>query len=80
MAIVELDGFALELSLLAWRDGGWIKLTMERRDSDYVAQGLGIEVHLKLSEPRENHPIDLSLRFTSPFRTRLADGKSTRIS
>src|SRR5437868_6338218 len=70
MAVVQLNGFALELSLSARRDDGWIKLTMERRDSGYVAQTLGIEAHLKLSDPRE-HSIALNLRFTSPFRTRL---------
>ncbi|HEY7087107.1 MAG TPA: hypothetical protein VH518_03400 [Tepidisphaeraceae bacterium] len=62
--IIELNGFALELSLLASKDGRWTSLPLNG------AKHEGIKAELILEEPTQDR-IGFTLRFSSPFRTRL---------
>ena len=68
--IVELNGFSLELSLLASRHGHWIPLALIKTDSGCQAdyQQLHAELSFHEAQPEE---LGFTLRFTSPFRTRL---------
>jgi hypothetical protein len=70
MAVVELNGVALELTLRAWRDGDWISLPLQARDSGFNAQQSGIQSQLHFTQ-RDQDSITLKLNFQSPFRTRL---------
>jgi hypothetical protein len=67
--IVELHGFALDLSLLAYRDGGWLALPMSKRDRGVRADYKGISAELTLDHRRE--AIAYTLNFKSTFRSRL---------
>jgi hypothetical protein len=67
--IVELNGFRLTLSLLAWRDGGWVVLPAVRNGGSYRVEHRGLRAQLVLEA--RGDAIDFSLSFTSPVRTRL---------
>lgn len=67
--IVELNDFALDISLLAWRHGNWLELPLTKADHGFGATLHGIRAELSLR--RSNTRIDCALNFTSPFATRL---------
>src|SRR5262245_23143240 len=67
--ILELNGFELKPSLLAWRDATWIALPLAQTDRGMVADHKGIRAELSL-QPKGDR-IEYQLRFTAPFQTRL---------
>src|SRR3954470_686603 len=67
--ILELHGFALDLSLLAYRDGGWIVLPLTETDRGCRAEHKGITAELILD--RQSDALAYTLGFQSPSRTRL---------
>jgi hypothetical protein len=67
--LLELNGFELAPSLLAWRDAGWISLPLAQTDRGIVSEHKRIHAELSLSPQRDR--IDYQLRFTAPFKTRL---------
>jgi hypothetical protein len=67
--IVELHGFALDLSLLAYRDGGWIALPMIKTDRGVRVDHKGISAELTLDH--KSDAVAYALEFKSPFRSRL---------
>jgi hypothetical protein len=69
MMTIELNGFALDLSLLAADHGHWIRLPLASSDAGLVAEHKGLSAQLTLK--RQHDRIDYSLRFTAPFHTRL---------
>jgi hypothetical protein len=72
ITVVELNGFAVELSLLARIDGDWLPLADERSDEGFVARHAsgGIDADLSLTR-RSDTAVDFRLRFTARTRTRL---------
>ena len=66
---VELNGFAIALSLLARKDGAWIELPLTRTDRGLVGESSGVGAELTL-EPTGDR-IAYHLRFAAPFRSRL---------
>ena len=67
--ILELNGFALDLTLLAYRDGGWVTLPLTRTDRGVRSEHRGITAELDLE--RRFDSMAFALRFESPFRTRI---------
>jgi hypothetical protein len=67
--LLELNGFELTPSLLAWRDAGWISLPLAQTDRGIVSEHKGIHAELSLDPKRDR--IDYQLRFAAPFKTRL---------
>ena len=68
--IIELNGFSLELSLLASRDGSWIALPLAKSDKGFSAEHKGVRAELILGQ-RQSESIPYTLRFQSSARTRL---------
>jgi hypothetical protein len=66
---ITLNGFALRLSLLAWRDAAWVSLPMAQTDRGMVADHKGLRADLAL-QPKGDR-IDYQLRFAAPWRTRI---------
>lgn len=66
---IELNGFALELSLLAIQHGTWIALPLSKSDQGFIADYKGLRAQLSLDKKTDR--IDYKLNFTSPNRTRL---------
>src|SRR3954465_14062372 len=66
---IELNGFTLDLSLLASRHGHWLPLPLIASDRGFTSEHDGLRAELTLN--RQQDRIDYALRFTSPFRTRL---------
>lgn len=66
---LELNGFSLELALLASRHGHWLTLPLTKRDGGVVAERDGLRASLTLDVQRGR--INYTLRFTSPYRSRL---------
>jgi hypothetical protein len=66
---LDLNGFALDLSILAYRDGGWLVLPLTKTDRGVRADHKGISAELELD--RRADSIAYGLHFTSPIRTRL---------
>ena len=54
--IVELNGLALDVSLLAWRNGTWLELALTETDRGLHSKLHGI--HAELSLDRSNDRID----------------------
>ena len=67
--ILELNGFTLDLSLLAHRDGGWVALPLVKSDRGYRVDHKGLAAELALDHRDDGIAYALSLR--SPFPTRL---------
>src|SRR5688572_28593695 len=67
--ILELNGFALALSLLAHRDGGWVVLPMIASEHGFRSQHKDVSAELTLD--RREDCVAYQLRFRSSFRTRL---------
>ena len=66
---LDLNGFVLELSLLAIRHGAWIALPLVKTDRGFRGEHQGLAAELRLD--RSNDRIDYALRFTSPHLSRL---------
>ena len=70
--IIEVNGFALDVSLHAARPGGFVPLPLEKTDGGLRAAAFGMKAELTLGPPsREGDRIPYGLSFTAPFRTRL---------
>ena len=67
--LVEINGFALNLSLLASRHGQWLELPVRPNGERFTAEQGGLSVDLKLD--RREGAIAYTLRFASTFATRL---------
>src|SRR4051812_16720258 len=68
--IIELNGFALDLSLQAIQHGHWITLPIVQNDLEYRVDHLGVRVTL-LFGGKSPQSWGYSLRWVSDFRTRL---------
>jgi hypothetical protein len=66
---VELNGFAIDLSVLAWRHGHWSALPLMRRDNDATAERDGLRARLSLRPVADR--IDYEIGFNSDYATRL---------
>jgi hypothetical protein len=66
---LELNGFALELSLLAYCDGGWIALPMVSTAEGFRSRHENVTANLILE--RRDAAVVYQLRFAAPFRTRV---------
>src|SRR6185436_13916269 len=66
---LELNGFVLDLSLLASQHGHWFILPLTKTDRGFRAELKGLNA--ELSVDAKNDRIDYLLGFTSLFRTRL---------
>lgn len=69
--IVELNGFSIELSCLAWKDGAWIDLPLTQTDRGLVGESAGVRAELTLEPSSASNRIGYRLRFAAPFRSRL---------
>ena len=67
---VELDGFVMELSLLAYRDGGWLTLPLTKTDRGVRAKHPLVTAELALDRQRDE-AIPFTLSFQSTARSRL---------
>src|ERR1700677_2950003 len=67
--ILSLNGFALHLSLTAYKDGQWIGLALNNSDGGVSFNHKGIVGELALRESTAQ--INYTLHFTSPRKTRL---------
>src|SRR5947208_3139392 len=67
---VELNGFELEVALLARRDGQWMTLPLVKTDRGARVTHKGVEAELSFGEARADR-IGYSLRFAASFRTRV---------
>jgi hypothetical protein len=61
--------FVLNLSLLAIRHGHWFELSLSKCDRGFAGEWRGLRADLVLTP--KNDRVDYSLRFNSPFLTRL---------
>jgi hypothetical protein len=66
---LELNSFALELTLLACRDGHFFALPMSKYDGGWRCDHRGLRAELLLNADSDR--IAYTLRFNSPYRTRL---------
>jgi hypothetical protein len=66
---IQLAQFMLELRLLAWRHGAWLRLPLTRAGAGYAADHKDVQAMLVLRGNQNS--IDYTLQFTSPFPTRL---------
>jgi hypothetical protein len=67
---LDLNGFVLELSMLAVRDGQWTTLRIVKTQSGFRGDGEGVTAELEL---REGGPerVGYELRFTSEYSSRV---------
>ncbi|MGB7158865.1 MAG: hypothetical protein WBD40_12405 [Tepidisphaeraceae bacterium] len=68
--VVELNGFAIELSLRAWRHGQWIELPLTRTNRGLVGESAGFRAELTLDASATDR-LRYHLGFAAPFRSRL---------
>ncbi|MEO6435264.1 MAG: hypothetical protein ABIP55_05830 [Tepidisphaeraceae bacterium] len=68
---IELNGFAIDLSLLALRHGQWVLLPLETTDRGFRSDRFGLEAQLMFDPSLDGDRIDYALRVTAPFRSRL---------
>jgi hypothetical protein len=66
---LNLNGFVLNLSVLAIQHGHWIALPLTKNDRGFVGDHKGIHAELDLQSSSDR--ISYTLRFIAPFRTRI---------
>ena len=69
--ILQLNGFALDLSVLAYRDGGWMALPMAKSARGARTDHGGISAELILDSRAESIAYTLAFQSTFPSRLRL---------
>lgn len=70
---IELNGFTVDLSLHAWRHGGWINLALQDGGGGFTAAANGVRAWL-LVRPVAGHRLSYALRFDAEFSTRVRLG------
>src|SRR5687768_2967096 len=66
---IELNGFSLDLALLASQHGHWLQLPLVKTDRGLACEHQGL--HAALTLERQHDRIGYEIQFTAPFRTRL---------